>query len=115
MFLEPTGLWALLHLGCFLATVRPRSELRASVANPLNLAGQQFLEARMTGTIRKMRAALCMGLFLVFAVAIGAQTVTGSIRGTVTDPSGAAVPGGKITAVNINTGVQTTTTADKAG
>jgi hypothetical protein len=51
----------------------------------------------------------------MFAAGASAQTVTGSIRGLVTDPSGAVVPGGEITAKNVNTGVQTKTTTDKAG
>jgi hypothetical protein len=51
----------------------------------------------------------------VVAVAAGAQTVTGSIRGLVTDPSGAVVPGSEITATNVNTGVKTKTTTDKSG
>ena len=36
-----------------------------------------------------------------------AQTVTGSITGTVTDPSGAVVPGAEVVAVNTATGVRT--------
>lgn len=44
-----------------------------------------------------------------------AQTVTGSIRGTVTDPSGSVVAGTKIAATNVSTGVTTTTTTDRSG
>ena len=43
-----------------------------------------------------------------------AQTITGSIRGTVTDPSGAVVAGANVTATNVATGVakQTVTNSD---
>jgi len=44
-----------------------------------------------------------------------AQTVTGSIRGTVVDQSAAVVPGATVTAREVNTGVVTTTTTDKSG
>jgi Carboxypeptidase regulatory-like domain len=69
----------------------------------------------MTQYIRGMRAVLCTALVAVVAVAAGAQTVTGSIRGLVTDPGGAVVPGSEITATNVNTGVKTKTTTDKSG
>jgi len=44
-----------------------------------------------------------------------AQNVTGSITGQITDPSGAILPGGKVVAHNIDTGVETTTTTNGAG
>lgn len=65
--------------------------------------------------VKIIRTMLCTALFVVLVVAAQAQTITGSIRGVLTDPSGAAVPGGQITATNVNTGVKTTTTADKSG
>lgn len=44
-----------------------------------------------------------------------AQTVTGSVRGTVTDSSGAIVAGATVTATNTATGVQTKDTTNQAG
>ena len=44
-----------------------------------------------------------------------AQTVTGSIRGTVVDQTGAVVPAATVTAQNVNTGVVTTTVSDSSG
>ena len=41
--------------------------------------------------------------------------VTGAILGTVSDPSGAAVPGAKITLHNPNTGLERSTTTDTTG
>ena len=44
-----------------------------------------------------------------------AQTITGTVSGLVTDPSGAAVSGAKVAATNSATGVATTTTTNSAG
>jgi len=44
-----------------------------------------------------------------------AQTVTGSIGGTITDPTGAVVPNAQVTAHNTGTGVDTQATANSAG
>jgi hypothetical protein len=44
-----------------------------------------------------------------------AQTITGSVRGTVTDPSGAVVAGAKVIATNVDTGVATKTVSDASG
>jgi Carboxypeptidase regulatory-like domain/TonB-dependent Receptor Plug Domain len=44
-----------------------------------------------------------------------AQTITGSVNGTVTDSSGAVIPNAAITAHNIDTGVETKTTSNGSG
>ena len=44
-----------------------------------------------------------------------AQTVTGAVRGTITDPSGAIVPGAIVTVTNSATGVQTSATTNQSG
>jgi len=44
-----------------------------------------------------------------------AQTVTGSITGEITDPSGAVVPGAQIMAQNLDTGVDTSTKTNSVG
>ncbi len=44
-----------------------------------------------------------------------AQTITGSIRGTVTDPSGAVIAGAQVVITNVETGVVTKTVSDRAG
>jgi len=51
----------------------------------------------------------CAGALTSFA-----QSDRGTITGTVSDPSGAAVVGAKVTAVNTNTGAshETTTTSE---
>jgi hypothetical protein len=58
------------------------------------------------------------GLFvLLFAACMtaAAQTTTGAVRGTITDPSGAIVPGAKVTVTNVATGVKTSDTTNQAG
>src|SRR6201990_264047 len=44
-----------------------------------------------------------------------AQTATGSVGGTVTDPTGAVVPNAQVTAHNVATGVDTQATTNSAG
>ncbi len=52
-------------------------------------------------------------LFSPFAA--HAQNVTGAVVGTVTDPSGALVPGATVVAHNVDTNVDSPSTTDKAG
>jgi hypothetical protein len=62
------------------------------------------------------RITLCLAmLFVLFGAVSRAQTVTGSIRGSVVDQTNASVPEAKITARNVNTGVVTTTVTDRSG
>ena len=44
-----------------------------------------------------------------------AQTVTGAVNGTVTDPAGAVVSGAHVVAHNLDTGVETPTTTNNSG
>lgn len=53
--------------------------------------------------------------FLVAAAAGYAQTTTGSIFGTVTDPSGAVIPGVTVTATNVQNGLAQTATSNATG
>ena len=58
----------------------------------------------------------CAALFSSWTgVSVLAQTITGSVRGIITDPSGAVVVGASIDAVNVATGVTHHTTSDRAG
>ncbi len=63
-----------------------------------------------------LRAFLGCALLLVLSVsaALG-QTVTGSISGEVTDPSGAVIAGATVTAHNQDTGVDAQTTTNASG
>jgi Carboxypeptidase regulatory-like domain len=54
-------------------------------------------------------------LLLLFCIVGWSQTSTGSIRGTITDPAGAAVPDAKITATDVERGVNYPTSTDSAG
>ena len=59
-------------------------------------------------------AALSLLVGLWVPAAVG-QAVFGSILGTVTDPSGAAVPGAKVTVTSQTKDVSTTTTTNESG
>ncbi len=54
-------------------------------------------------------------LLLACSSAAMAQTVTGSITGEVTDPTGAVVGGARVVAHNIDTGVDTAATTNSSG
>ncbi len=66
-----------------------------------------------------MRAVRILLIVLVFVFLLAwpaaAQTVTGNIDGTVSDPAGAVIPGVQITARNIDTGAERATRSNDAG
>src|SRR5882757_1242726 len=56
-----------------------------------------------------------VALLLCCGIALEAQTITGSVNGTVTDPTGAVIPNAKVTATNVDTGIATASTTNSDG
>ena len=54
-------------------------------------------------------------LLLLAVLSLQAQQITGSLRGNVTDPSGAVVQNAAVTAQQVETGLRRTVTTDRAG
>jgi hypothetical protein len=52
---------------------------------------------------------------IILLIPVFGQTSAGRLTGTVTDPSGASVPGASITAVNVATNVAVTTSSNAQG
>jgi hypothetical protein len=63
----------------------------------------------------RFRRLLGLGLLLVLASPFARASVTGSISGTVTDPTGAIIPGVSVVALDTDTGIQTSTQTNAAG
>ena len=68
--------------------------------------------ANMRFSFKATLLILTLGLF---GLSVFAQTITGRISGTITDPSGAVVPGVRVTAVNTETKLARTATSDSNG
>lgn len=70
----------------------------------------------MSSLLRRF-SAQTVALFATIAITSisGAQTITGSLRGSVTDSSAAVISGAKVTATNAATGVMSSTTSDRSG
>src|ERR1700686_2517345 len=67
--------------------------------------------------LRKLSTALMavMIMVLLTAVAPAQSTQTGDVTGTVTDPSGAVVPGASVTLKSLDTGGSQSTTTNQSG
>src|SRR5215468_6016523 len=65
--------------------------------------------------MRSTRAAAAMLLCLICSVHVFAQTSNATLGGTVTDTSGALIPGVSITATNVGTGIVTSVFSNEAG
>lgn len=82
------------------------------------MIGKVSGNSRGFGACRRHMLAIFMTLTVLLVWGASptiAQTITGAIRGTVTDPSGAVVSGAKVTATNVGTGVSNSTTSDRSG
>ena len=64
--------------------------------------------------LRKSHLAV-LALLLAFPLAAVAQITTATIVGTITDPSGAILPGAQVTARNADTGLTRTVTTNESG
>jgi hypothetical protein len=63
----------------------------------------------------KARNLRVVGIMLIACAPLFAQQITGSIRGTVADSSGALVAGATVTARQVETGLGRTATTDRSG
>src|SRR6266705_1776830 len=61
------------------------------------------------------RIVLCLGILIMSGVTAIGQLTTGTITGTVTDQTGAAVPGTTVTLKNAETGVSRTVQTGETG
>jgi hypothetical protein len=51
-----------------------------------------------------LRYVVCAALLLLLPIVVSAQTVTGTLQGTVSDSKGAVVPGAEVVVLNAETG-----------
>src|SRR6266849_739553 len=64
--------------------------------------------------LRKIHFAV-LAVMLAIPLAAVAQVTTATIVGTISDPSGSAVPGAQVTARNVDTGLARTVTSGEGG
>src|SRR5262249_48754798 len=79
---------------------------------------RRFVPRRTTGAWREKVKRVVMGLLIAASLlpaSLAAQAVTGTILGTVTDSSGAAVPGATVTLTHTGTGLVRTLVTDANG
>src|SRR6266550_3482167 len=74
---------------------------------------QERVEENMTKV--SLRQCVVFAILITLAIPAGAQTVTGTMNGTVTDKSGGALPGVTVTIRNAETGLERIVVTDKAG
>ena len=74
--------------------------------------GARCLLSLRAGILGLVSSLVCLGIVGIPAIA---QVVTGDVLGTVTDESGAVIPGAKITLTNLGTGIKQTAQSNEAG
>ena len=77
--------------------------------------GDGFGRYRLNSLRGLIYSAAVLGLALIFSMPAAAQRITGTLRGQVFDPTGAAVPDAQVTATNQDTGVSVKITTTSAG
>ncbi|MEP7038951.1 MAG: carboxypeptidase-like regulatory domain-containing protein, partial [Acidobacteriota bacterium] len=70
---------------------------------------------RISAVIQKILLSAAIVLLSVGAIFAQAQASTADLRGLITDPNGAIVPGATVTAKNSATGISRTVTANDEG
>src|SRR5881396_1674476 len=65
--------------------------------------------------MKKLQFCLVAISMLLVALSAFAQVQNGQFTGTVTDPSGAAIPDAKVTVTNMGTNLSVTTTSNQSG
>src|SRR5690242_21893917 len=67
-------------------------------------------------SVRNCLSIVSAALLVVVSLALESPAqVSASIGGTVSDPTGALIPGVEVTATNVNTGISTTQLTNEAG
>src|SRR5439155_11306056 len=84
---------------------------RPEVLRTAEMAWRNAMKSRMLLFLM----AVLLACFCLHVPTASGQAVYGSIIGTVTDPSGAAVPGAKVTVTSVGKGVSDTTTTNESG
>jgi outer membrane receptor protein involved in Fe transport len=74
-----------------------------------------MIRGKMGKHMSALRVLACVLLTIIAGLNMSAQQITGSIRGTVLDPSGAFVPSATVTAKQVETGLIRTVVADHQG
>src|SRR5882762_6529743 len=64
---------------------------------------------------RRLGAVVCLLLLLAASSWLGAQTVTSTLQGRISDATGAVIPEASVTALNADTGLKRTVTANAVG
>src|ERR1700733_5624497 len=66
---------------------------------------------------RNNMKAICnvLALVMLACLSLSAQQITGNIRGIVTDPTGAVLPGATVTAQQVETGLSRGAATDRSG
>src|SRR5579864_1905348 len=73
------------------------------------------MEACYMTALSRVNLCVLLGVTLVLSGICAGQIKSGTIVGSVTDPSGAVIPGATVTVINEETNVATTTVSDKSG